>query len=116
MATTVKRKATAVAKPAAKKARSVPAKRAEVSPAPGVTPLKRSTPPPKRGRGNGSKWDAIIEQVRQEPGVWFELATWAGKGSASTTSASLKKKFPDVTFTSRTGENGSTLWAAFKPE
>lgn len=83
---------------------------------PGVG-LVRSDPPPKGHAGGSIRLiAALVPDVEAEPGVWFQVATWTAKSSASSAKKKLKAEFPSIAWEARSiAGGGSGLWARAEP-
>lgn len=75
--------------------------------------------PPDPGIGRASPLrDALlplIEQLRSRPGRWARLREYDRLQGAASAKQRAEKLFPDVTFTTRKREGGSTLWGCCGP-
>lgn len=94
-----------------------PLKSLPTSSVPGVA-LVRSDPPPKGRHGSSvtGQIAALVPDIEAEPGVWFQVATWTAKSSATSARKRLLEQFPKIEWEARPlPGGGSGLWAKAEP-
>jgi hypothetical protein len=73
--------------------------------------LASEQPPPDRKSSAIPDILNLVTDLRGQPHTWFRVAEFTSRQSASGVATKLRKKVPEVEWTSRSFEGGSILWA-----
>lgn len=76
--------------------------------------LASETPPVHKGRSRIPELLAVVSDLRGQPNTWFRVGEFKSRQTASGLATKMRKKVPDVEWTSRSSEVGSFLWARYR--
>lgn len=76
----------------------------------------KDPPPPYKGNAGGGyvRFRPLLEPLRERPGAWGVIRTYADSRMAASAAQSIRRRYPEFDATARvTDDRGSELYARF---